>query len=241
MILAINTSTREFSLSVLKENGAVISEVFMAEGKNHFGGLMASLDFLFKTSDYSLFELKAIAVATGPGSFTGLRVGLSTAKGLCHGLGIPIITVPSLDALAHGALFSDYDIAPVLDSRREEFFTALFEYNNASLVRKTEYLSLHLKEFPLFFEKPVLFVGNNFSSQGPVIKDCMGNKAILAPSHCWNLKASVVGALALKKFHARQFDTPENVSPIYLRPPDIRPYSPASSRINENDSARAQD
>ncbi len=231
MILAINTSTREFSLSVLKKNGAVISEVFMAEGKNHFGGLLASLDFLFKTSEHSLFELKAIAVATGPGSFTGLRVGLSTAKGLCHALDIPIIAVPSLDALAHQVPFSDYDIAPILDSRRDEFFTALFEHNKVSPVRKTEYLSLRLEEFPLFFEKPTLFVGNNFSSQSAVIKDCMGDRAILAPSYCWNLRAGVVGALALKKFHTHQFDKLEDVSPIYLRPPDIRPFSPALSHI----------
>jgi tRNA threonylcarbamoyladenosine biosynthesis protein TsaB len=223
MILAINTSTLEYSLALLKEDGTIVSECVVAGGKGHFGGLMPSIDFLFAASKNDIRDIKALAVAAGPGSFTGLRVGIAAAKGLCHGLDIPILSISSLEALASQIFYSDLPVAPILDSRKNEFFTALFKHgNHGRIKRKREDFSIKLEDFPRFFETPTLFIGNHFSSQQAIIKDVLGVKAVIAPAASWNLRAGVVGQLALDRFHASEFDELVGFNPIYLRSPDIR-------------------
>jgi tRNA threonylcarbamoyladenosine biosynthesis protein TsaB len=153
-----------------------------------------------------------------------LRVGLSAAKGLCHGLDVPIIGVPSLEAMASQLLYCDLPIAPILDSRRGEFFAAQFIWNDEhNLIRNMEDISLKLENFPSMFDENTLFIGNNFASQGTLLKKMLGSGVFLAPPHCWILKASAIGSLGLKRFHARDFDDPQSLNPLYLRPPDIRP------------------
>ena len=100
MILAINTSTLQFSLALLKKDGAIVAEQVMFRKKGNFGSLMPAFDRLLSLSDARTGDLSGIAVAIGPGSFTGLRIGISLAKGLCHALLIPLAGVSSLEALA---------------------------------------------------------------------------------------------------------------------------------------------
>jgi tRNA threonylcarbamoyladenosine biosynthesis protein TsaB len=224
MILAINTSTPQLGLAILEEEGVVIAEYLMARGGKHFGSLMPALHFLFSTSKLDIRDLKGLTVAIGPGSFTGLRVGLSVAKGLCHALDIPIVGISSLEALASQLTVSDLPIAPILDSRKGELFAARFIWNNDhGLSRDMKDTPVKLEDFPSVFDKAVFFIGNDFSGQAPLLKEMLGPRAKLAPPRCWNLKASLVGSLGLKRFHAHDFDDPQDLTPIYLRPPDIRP------------------
>ena len=234
MILAINTSTLQFGLAILEAEGNVLAEYLMSKGWGHFGGLMPALHFLFTTSKIEVNDLKGLAVATGPGSFTGLRVGLSAAKGLCHALDMPIMGISSLEALASQLRYSVLPIAPILDSRKGELFTARFMWSNdQGLIRNIGDTSLRLEDFPSVFDKTALFIGNDFSRQGPLLKEILGPRAVLAPPDCWNLKASSIGSLGLKRFLARDFDEPQNLTPVYLRPPDIRPnpYPPQSDKL----------
>jgi tRNA threonylcarbamoyladenosine biosynthesis protein TsaB len=223
MILAINTSTLQFGVALLDEEGSVRVEYFMSRGEAHFGNLMPALDFLYSSSKSDIHSLKCLAIAVGPGSFTGLRVGLSVAKGLCHALEIPIVGISSLEALASQLFCSDLPITALLDSRKEEFFGAQFSRNDGCDLRRTHAdFVLKADAQPALFELPSLFVGNSFSTQGPLIKKMFGDQARLAPALCWNLKASSVGVLGLKRFYDQAFDDPQTLSPIYLRPPDIR-------------------
>ncbi len=225
MILAINTSTREFGVAILGEDGSLAAEYLASEGEGHFGGLMPAIDFIFSSSRFTLKDVKAVAVAIGPGSFTGLRVGLAAAKGFCHSLGIPIIGVPSLKALASQVPFSNFHIVPILDSRRGELFTARFILaKDNSLVRERDDVSLRIEDFPsMLTGGPTLFIGNNFVVQGPLIRSVLGPEFLPVPAHYWNLRASSVGALAIKRFHAQDFDDLQYLDPIYLRGADIRP------------------
>ncbi|MCP4681263.1 MAG: tRNA (adenosine(37)-N6)-threonylcarbamoyltransferase complex dimerization subunit type 1 TsaB [Desulfobacterales bacterium] len=226
MILAINTSTLQFGLALLKRDGTVPAEYFMSEDRRHFGSLMPALHFLLSTTRSHMKDMEAIIVAIGPGSFTGLRVGLSAAKGLCHALDVPVIGVSSLEALASQVPYSHLPITPVLDSRKGELFTARFVWTeDQELVRKGEDISLRLESFPSMFEGPAIFIGNDFGTQGPLIKKELGPRAIPAPAHCWNLKASALGFQGLKRLDANDFDNPQDLGPVYLRPPDIRPGS----------------
>jgi tRNA threonylcarbamoyladenosine biosynthesis protein TsaB len=224
MILAINTSTLQFGVALLDEEGTVLAEYFMSEGRGHFGGLMPALNFLVDASNCNIQTLKCLAVAIGPGSFTGLRVGLSVAKGLCHALQIPIVGISSLEALASQLPYSHLPITSILDSRKGEFFAAQFAWDNGhELRRKGEDINVRPEDFHSMLEPRSIFVGNNFSRQGPLITERLGPPAELAPAFCWNVKASAVGSLALKRFNAQAYDDPHRLTPIYLRPPDIRP------------------
>ena len=224
MILAINTSTPQFGLALLDEDGTILAEYFMSKEKGHFGSLMPALDFLLSKLKADIHDQQAIVVATGPGSFTGLRVGLSTAKGLCHGLGVPLIGITSLRALASQIPSSGLPITPILHSRKEELYAAQFIRNDSlKLLRSMDDIAIKINDFPSIFDKPSIFIGNDFSKQGHVLTNMLGTRAHLAPPHCWNLKASAVGALGVERFHARSFDDPQTLEPVYLRPPDIGP------------------
>jgi tRNA threonylcarbamoyladenosine biosynthesis protein TsaB len=224
MILALSTSTLQFGLALLEEDGNVRAEYFLSKGKGNFGGLMPALDFLLTSSKSDIHNLEGIIVAIGPGSFTGLRVGLSTAKGLSHGLDVPIIGVPSLEALASQLSYSGFPVIPVLYSRKYEFFAARFIYNDDhALVRNREDACLKVEDLSSLCKEPTLFIGNDFAGQGSLIKERLGPRAVLAPAHLWSPRASAVGILGLKRFHAHDFDDSQQLSPIYMRPPDIRP------------------
>ena len=223
MILALNTSTPQFGLAMMEEDGTILAEYFMS-GEKGFGSLMPALHFLLSKLKADIHDQKAVIVTTGPGSFTGLRVGISAAKGLCHALEIPIIGISSLEAMASQFPYSDLPIVPILYSRKNEFFTAQFIRNNDNnLTRNMEDTAFKIDDFPSIFENPSLFIGNDFSKQAHAIKKVLGSFALLAPAHFWSLKASAVGALGLKRFHAHDFDEPQTLDPLYLRPPDIRP------------------
>lgn len=222
--LAINTSTLQFGLALVENDGTVLAEYLTSRGKGHFGGLMPALKFLFVASGYDVRQVKALIIATGPGSFTGLRVGLSAAKGLCHALDVPIIGISSLEALASQIPYSNLPIVPVIDSRKGEVFTACFFWNDeGQLLRRNKDTCIKMKDLPSIIEEPVVFVGNDFAAQGSFIKGIMGSRAFLGPAPCWTVRASSVGFLGLSRFQSKKFDNPQALNPTYLRPPDIRP------------------
>lgn len=223
MILALNTSTRQCSMALLRKDCTVIAEQLMFEGKGHFGGLMPAVDMLFTGAEFEPKNIRCVAVATGPGSFTGLRVGLSLAKGFCHALHVPIIGISSLKALAFQLPFTATPMAPVLSSRKGEVFTALFQWDpENSLQRMGKDNCFRINEFPSLFKETTVFVGNDYFNQGPLLKEVLGDHARIAPPHCWQLKASSIGALALARFDTGDVDDPGNLIPRYFRAPDIR-------------------
>lgn len=223
MILALNTSTRQCSMALLHKDRTVMAEQLMFEGKGHFSAFMPAVDTLLTGAEVEPGDIKCVAVATGPGSFTGLRVGLSLAKGFCHALHVPIMGISSLRALAFQLPFTQHPIAPILSSRKGEVFTGLFLWDREnSLQRKGEDDCFRINEFPSLFTETTVFVGNDYPSQGPLLKELLGARARIAPPHCWQLKASSVGALALARFDLGDFDDPGNLIPRYFRSPDIR-------------------
>ncbi len=224
MILALNTSTPQFSIALLGMDGTLAAELVLAPGGKKFGGFMPAVNDLLTASDALPGNIAALAVASGPGSFTGLRVGLSTAKGLCHGLGIPIIGVPSLKALAGQLPRADIPLCPLITSRKGEIFAALFQFGEGGEPASVkEVTPMKYEELPAFVGEKTLFVGNDYHVQAQTIRDLLGEKAVLAPPHLWHLRASSVGFLGLERFHEQDFDEVETLAPTYLRPPDIRP------------------
>ena len=224
MMLAINTSTVQFSTALLKEDGSVVAEYFMSPGSKNLISFMPAIHSIMTASESKIHDIKVFIVATGPGSFTGLRVGLSAAKGMAQGLQIPVIGVPSLEAMAYQLSFTKHPVCSIIDSRKGEVFTALFKWSDEhKMIRLKEDICLPIGDLPTIIDGTTIFLGNNFKTQGYVLEEILGPRAILAPAHLWNLKASAVGNLGLKRFLKHDVDDLQELVPSYLRPHDIRP------------------
>ena len=224
MILALNTSTIQFSLAIMSEQGIVLAEHLISPLGNNFKRFMPSIESLFVSSKVEMSELKAIVVSTGPGSFTGLRVGLSVAKGMAQGLKIPVIGVPCLESMAYQLPYSVHPITATLTSRKGEVFIAMFKWNDIrGIERLREDSSVKIDNLNSYVDTQTIFIGNDYNAHGDLIKKLLGDRALMAPSHLWNLKASCVGALGLERFNKKDFDDVQELIPSYLKPPDIRP------------------
>jgi tRNA threonylcarbamoyladenosine biosynthesis protein TsaB len=224
MLLAINTSTTQFGIAVLERDGKIVAEYVMSKQKRHFSGFLPAFAFVLQSSQISLEAFEAVVVAKGPGSFTGLRVGLSFAKGLCHSLKLPIIGVSTLDALASQLVYPTLPIVALLDSRKDEVFAASYRWDaQHRLVRTSRDSCKRLDDLPSFVAEPSIFIGTRFETQANRIERAFGKAALLAPSHLWVLKPSAVGIRGLIRLSAGDFDDLQELKPAYHRPPDIRP------------------
>ncbi len=224
VILAINTSTPQFSLALVDEGGALLAEWTLSPRTKDFRHFMTALDHLLQVSGVALEEIRGLAVAKGPGSFTGLRVGLAAAKGFCGGLGVPVVALSSLEVLASQCPSVSIPICPVIDSRKEEVFSGLYAWSpEQELVRMAPETCLKIKELPGFIKQKAFVVGTDFNRQRGPIASAAGDRAVLAPPAFWNLRAATLGMLAARRVRAQGFDKVQDVVPSYLRPPDIRP------------------
>jgi tRNA threonylcarbamoyladenosine biosynthesis protein TsaB len=222
-ILAINTATTPFSTALVREDGTLIAETVLAASSRGFGPFMPALHQQLLSTGVKPKDLKALAVVRGPGSFTGLRVGLAAAKGICRGLGIPAVAVSSLEALAVQCPAVPYPICSLIDSRRGEFFTAFFRVPaGGEMVMVKEEACLNLKDIAETLEEKTFFLGNDYPRQGPLLRQALGEKALLAPAPLWNLRASAVALRGLFKAENYGFDLLNSLVPFYMRPPDIR-------------------
>jgi tRNA threonylcarbamoyladenosine biosynthesis protein TsaB len=232
VILAINTSTPQFSVALVYESGALLAEWTLSPRTKDFRHFMTALDHLLQVSGVALAEIRGLAVAKGPGSFTGLRVGLSAAKGFCEGLGVPIVALSSLEVLASQCPAVSIPICPVIDSRKEEVFASLYTWSDEQeLVRLEPETCLKIRALPGFIKKRAFVLGTDFNRQMGPIASAAGDRAVFAPPSFWNLRAATLGMMGARRARAQGFDSLQEVAPSYLRPPDIRanPFSPGPS------------
>nr|WP_315206395.1 tRNA (adenosine(37)-N6)-threonylcarbamoyltransferase complex dimerization subunit type 1 TsaB [uncultured Flavobacterium sp.] len=137
-ILNIETATKNCSVALAKEGKTIVCKEIAEEGYSHAERLHVFIEEIIKEAGITLNDLSAIAVSQGPGSYTGLRIGVSAAKGLCYALDIPLIAVDTLQALASQVAISNGLIIPMIDARRMEVYSAVFAPN---LERKREVLA----------------------------------------------------------------------------------------------------
>ncbi|HDZ24516.1 MAG TPA: tRNA (adenosine(37)-N6)-threonylcarbamoyltransferase complex dimerization subunit type 1 TsaB [Desulfobacteraceae bacterium] len=225
MILAINTSTLQFSISLSAMNGTLLAECIASAPHRNFGSLSTTFDFLLESSRKNLADIRAVAVAMGPGSFTGLRVGLSMAKGICHGLHLPLIGISTLEALANQIPYSDLPITPIVDSRKGEVFVARFTWDrpSGSMRRVMEDRCVKLEALPQICSEPTVLIGNDLEKQAPLLRKVITDNIFYAPEDKWHVRASAIGQLGLKHYRRGKEDSLESLSPKYFRSPDIRP------------------
>ena len=189
----------------------------IAEGRNHAAVLTLFIDSLFKTNHISVHELDAVAISSGPGSYTGLRIGLSTAKGLCYGGNIPLIAVSTLQAMSMG-FARQYDVpaqallCPMIDARRMEVYTALYDKDGRQMEKVSAEI-ITTQSFASWLDRyPIYFFGNGADKCRTTITH---PNAVFTESFAHS--ASYMIQPALQAFHKKQFENTAYFEPFYLK------------------------
>lgn len=215
-ILALDTSSRVSSIAIIDED-KVIAEYLLDVGGSHSQKLLYLLDQVLRDSELTIKKIDGFAVAVGPGSFTALRVGIATAKGLAIGAKKPLYGIPTLDALA-SSVYGTGLICPILDAKGGWVYGAIYQYHQPDFqLRKvaTEFL-LPLKELFKKTRTPTVFLGNAVLIHRDLIKKELGMDAFFAPQEFSLVRAANVATLALIKLKAGEVPELSEIKPIYL-------------------------
>ena len=192
--------------------------------KSHGADLPAAVEELLQMAGAGLHCIKAIAVGIGPGSFTGLRVGLSYAKGIAAGAGIQIVGIPSLDAMALCGIAAPaarpgVRICPILDARKGEVYASLYEVVTDALEKETDDLVIPLDELASRMSDEVLFVGETKAEDAAVLVARKGGRATVAgAAELWH-QGSFIAALGAARVARGDVDDAATVEPLYVRAP----------------------
>ncbi len=218
-ILAIDTSTAVNSVCILDNNGIVAEHTVGAQG-SHNRILLRNIDTCMKAAGIRLGEINAIAVALGPGSFTGLRIGISTAKTLAWANRIRILGIPTLDALALNVPYSKHTVCTLLDARKKEVYCRLYRANGGYPEGVTENLVIAPEKIAELIDSPTIFLGDGWLLYERVLRKILGDKALSLPPSFNTIRAGNVATLARFRLEKNDTDDVQSLKPIYVRPSD---------------------
>lgn len=211
-LIAIETATTVGSISIIDDE-KVISEFTLNVKATHSEKLMAAFDHLLSGSGLTINDMDGIAVSIGPGSFTGLRIGLSTAKGLSYASKKPLLAIPTLDALALNLPFSRYLVCPILDARKGEVYTALYRDSE----KVTDDMAVKPASLIEMIKEDTVFLGDGVSAYRNILKEQLRDLYHEAPLPLQLPKASNVAILALDRLRNNEADDPFALVPRYVR------------------------
>ena len=211
-ILNIETSTTNCSVSLFKDSDLVSFKQEDDQNYSHSKRLHLFINDVLQDSKVSPKDLSAISVSKGPGSYTGLRIGVSSAKGLCFALGIPLISVDTLDAFANQIESRDGFIVPLIDARRMEVYSSVYD-KNFTKIRETRAEILTKDSFQEYLKTSnVYFLGNANEKTKSIIDN---PNAFFVDN---KLPSSIeIGMLASQKFMSNDFENAANFEPFYLK------------------------
>lgn len=212
-LLAIETATLTGGAALL-DGERLVAESTLSVALTHSERLMATVDRLLDDAGWAPGTLEGLAVSVGPGSFTGLRVGLATAKGLAMALGLPIAPVPTLDALAGTLPFAAWPVAPLLDARKGEVYLSLYRWTPGGMERLWEYLALPPAEAAARLPGATIVLGDGVGPCRPYL----GPDVAIAPPARRLPSAAVVAQLGHAILTAGGGVSAEAAAPLYLRP-----------------------
>jgi tRNA threonylcarbamoyladenosine biosynthesis protein TsaB len=206
-LLALDTSTDHLTLAVL-EGEKVLGHFHKKIDRNHSKLLVPEIGKLLKKTRLKIKDIDAFCIGVGPGSFTGLRIGVTVVKGLSYSLDKPIIAVPTFDAIAQNAKGFEGIICPVLDARKNKVYACLYRSDAKGIKRISKYLLLPAKELMENLDRydKVLLLGDGVGLLGKTVEN--GFK--------WHPRAEAIGKLALEMLKKKKFTTAEDLEPMYL-------------------------
>ena len=210
-ILNIETATKNCSVSLAKNGETILCKEIAEQGYSHAEKLHVFIEEILKEIGVSTHDLKAIAVSKGPGSYTGLRIGVSAAKGLCYALGIPLISIDTLQVLAKQVVVENGLIVPMIDARRMEVYSAVFDTNHKKIMEvQAEILT---EESYAEITEAIYFVGDcQEKCKTVLVKDNFHFlPEIIFPS------ANEMSGLSYEKFTKNDFEDVAYFEPFYLK------------------------
>lgn len=229
-ILALDSSGLVASVAVVEENtfgGSLLAEYTVNYKKTHSQTLLPMLDEIVKMIELDLDSVDAIAVAAGPGSFTGLRIGSATAKGLGLALDKPLIGVPTVDALAYNLYGTEKLICPLMDARRNQVYTGIYEFQGSRLHAVEPQMAVGIDEIAeklCHMGRDVIFLGDGVPVYGSRLTEILlaelhaaGHRHYFAPAHLNKQRAAAVGTLAIQYLKEGKTESAAEHQPEYLR------------------------
>ena len=218
LILAFETSAKAASVA-LTENGKLLGESYQNTGLTHSQTLMVMGSDLLKQCGKTVNDITAVAVAEGPGSFTGVRIGVAAAKGFAWGRELPCYGISTLEAMAVSLGAWEGHVCACMDARRSQVYTALFYVNQGDLERFSEDRAIALTDLKVELEHidgPIFLVGDGAALTYNTLKEAIP-ELILPPEHRMHQRASGVAIVAAKRIDAGEAGDANALSPNYLR------------------------
>jgi tRNA threonylcarbamoyladenosine biosynthesis protein TsaB len=228
-ILALDTATKTCSVA-LTDAGSLAAESTIINNQTHTKHLMRLIHSVLEISGFGLSDMDGFAVTIGPGSFTGLRIGISTIKGLAHALGKPVVGISSLKALAWQGADQYHLLCPFLDARKGEVYWATYRFDGARLIQKTAARATVPEAVFENIKEPCVFIGDGAQLYHKQIATELGNFAHFVPEDRQILRASSIALLSMERFSANDTDEVAGLIPDYIRKSDAElkfdnPYS----------------
>jgi len=218
-ILAIDSSGLVATVAIL-EDDELIAEYTINYKKTHSETLLPMLDEISKMTDLDLKSIEMIAVAKGPGSFTGLRIGSATAKGLAYALNVPIVSVPTVDALSMNLWGTDKLVCPIMDARRNQVYTGLYDFiaEKHHVVMQQDAMAIE-DLIKILNEKKwsVIFLGDGVPVYKDIIEETLKVSHMYAPANMNRQRAASLGVLAFDYIKKGLVETAGEHKPDYLR------------------------
>ena len=220
MLLAMDTSTDTASLALV-EDGHVLAELTWSCGQNHTVELLPQLTHLLHQTKSDLQSASGIVVARGPGSFNGLRVGVSTAKGLAFSLGIPVVGIGTLEVAAYQHAETGLPVCPIFNAGRGEIAAAIYQKKYHKWLKL---VAEHITTVEALCSRTTtrtIFCGELLPSIAARLRERLKQRAIIPPPASRLRRASFLAELGQQQLEAGNYDNPATLQPIYLRRPSI--------------------
>ena len=219
LILALETATAFGSAALVTEDRC-LAEYSLQSDLTHSRRLLVAVASLMAETRFGWEDIDAVAVSSGPGSFTGLRIGMSTAKGLAIAAGTALVSIPTLDGLASQFSFADRLICPVIDARKKEVYTAFFRSSEKGVMRRqSDYMALTPENLADMIKEETIFVGDGIVPCREMI-DKLGALALVPPTALHFPRAATIGMLAVAEWQHGEVFEPAAAVPLYVRPSD---------------------
>lgn len=215
-ILTIETSGLTSGVSIGRD-GKLLAQMALNLKNIHSRKMALMLKQIMEDVNLEYRQLAAIALSAGPGSFTGLRIGYSLAKGLAHPLHIPLVEVPTLDVWAYQQGKTDLPVLALIDAHRGEIFCGLYRWKQDNLQREGDYRLLPLKDLPSVLTEPTLIVGGDAAQLREKILEICGQTARFSFPLLIQPENRALLHLAFLKYHAGESSTVEEAEPLYMR------------------------
>jgi tRNA threonylcarbamoyladenosine biosynthesis protein TsaB len=220
MELAIDTSTDTASIA-LSSQGEIIAELTWHAGQNHTTQLVPNLICILEQTKLNLKDVNGVIVAKGPGSFNGLRVGMSFAKGLALSLNIPLVGISTLEVEAFPYAFTSLPVCPIQNAGRGEIATALFQTKRGKWCRLVEEHITTVEALLPELKRRTIFCGEIPQEVALQLEERLGRKALIIKGAAGLRRAAYLAELGWRRLEAGDFDHSPTLEPLYLRRPAI--------------------